>query len=106
MGRKLLTLSNGVKVFVKPTDFKKDEIVMDAVAIGGDSEISDSQAANIIFMPYAMSMHGLGTYNSTDIQRYLQGKQASVGLGIHDLYRTVSGTTTVKDLPTIWNSFT
>ena len=100
-GAKLLTLSNGVKVFVKPTDFKKDEIVMDAVAIGGDSEISDSQAANIIFMPYAMSMHGLGTYNSTDIQRYLQGKQASVGLGIHDLYRTVSGTTTVKDLPTM-----
>ncbi len=95
------TLSNGVKVIVKPTDFKDNEIIMEAYAKGGLSTVGDDKAASRIFLPAAMTRHGLGDYNSIDIQKYLQGKQVSVNVGFDDYNRTVSGRTTVKDLPTM-----
>ncbi|MCM1451193.1 MAG: insulinase family protein [Clostridium sp.] len=96
-----LTLSNGVKVYVKHTDYKKDEILFTAVAIGGTSTIGDDKANELMFMPYAASQHGLGDYTSTDMQRYLSGKQANVSLSLDDYNREVTGSSTVKDLPTL-----
>ncbi len=96
-----LTLSNGVTVLVKPTKFKTNEIKFDAIALGGSSTVSDDQAVNLKFMPLAMQSSGLGTYSSTDMKKYLQGKQANVNVSIDDYYRDIEGTTTVKDLPTL-----
>ncbi|MDE5553651.1 MAG: insulinase family protein, partial [Muribaculaceae bacterium] len=95
------TLSNGVKVIVKPTDFKDNEIVFSAFAKGGLSAIGDVNASTLKFLPYAMIQHGLGDYTSVDIQKYLQGKQVSLDISFSDYYRGVSGATTVKDLPTL-----
>lgn len=95
------TLSNGVKVVVKPTKFKTNEIRFAAIAKGGTSEIGDEQAPNLKFMPYAMTSHGLGDYNSIDLKKYLQGKQANVDISFDDYSRSLSGNTTVKDLPTL-----
>lgn len=95
------TLSNGVKVIVKPTDFKDNEIIFEAVAKGGLSTVDDSKASSVIFLPMAMQSHGLGDYSNTDLQKYLQGKQASVDYGFDTYSRNVSGKTTVKDLPTL-----
>ncbi|MDE7375376.1 MAG: insulinase family protein, partial [Muribaculaceae bacterium] len=98
---KELTLSNGVKVVVKTTNHKKDEILFEAVALGGTSAIGDEQAANLIYLPYAQGAHGLGTYNSIDLQRYLQGKQVGVDLSLGNYSRGLEGSSTVKDLPTL-----
>ncbi len=95
------TLSNGAKVVVKPTKFKTNEIRFEAIAKGGLSIVGDDQAANLKFMPFAMSVNGLGTYTSTDLKKYLQGKQANVDMSLDDYTRTLSGSTTVKDLPTL-----
>ncbi len=95
------TLSNGAKVVVKPTKFKTNEIRFEAIAKGGLSTVGDDQAANLKFMPFAMSVNGLGTYTSTDLKKYLQGKQANVDMSLDDYTRTLSGSTTVKDLPTL-----
>lgn len=95
------TLSNGVKVVVKPTKFKNNDIRFEAIAKGGTSVIGDDKAASLKFMPMAMTSHGLGDYNSIDLKKYLQGKQAEVDLGFDDYARTISGSTTVKDLPTL-----
>ncbi len=92
-------LSNGAKVVVKHTDFKADEILFDAQAIGGTSVFPDEYAASLIFFPYATSQHGLGEYSYKDLQKYMQGKQCSVSFGLDDFVRDVSGTTTPKDLP-------
>ncbi len=96
-----LTLSNGVKVVVKNTDFKKDEIRFMAVAKGGTSTIADENANELIFLEYVLSQHGLGDYTVTDMQKYLQGKQAHVDISLGNYTRDLSGTTTVKDLPTL-----
>ena len=92
-------LSNGAKVVVKPTEFKADEILFDAQALGGTSVFPDEYAASLMFLPYAQQQHGLGEYSYKDLQKYLQGKQCSVSFSFDDYMRDVAGTTTPKDLP-------
>lgn len=95
-----MTLSNGVKVYVKHTDFKNDEIMMKAFALNGTSTIK-AAPADIIFFPAAARAYGLGSYTNADLQKYLAGKQASVHVGFQPYYRTVNGNTTPKDLSTM-----
>lgn len=96
-----MVLSNGVKVLVKPTKFKDNEILFDAIAAGGSSELPDELAADLLFMPYAKSNYGLGEYSNIDLTKYLQGKQVSVSSSMSTYSREVEGRTTVKDLPTM-----
>ncbi len=96
-----LTLSNGVKVIVKPTTFKDDQILFNASAKGGYSVLPDEYAADIITAAELNDAQGLGDYTVIDLQKYLQGKQVSVGFNYGAYDREVSGSTTVKDLPTL-----
>lgn len=96
------TLSNGAKVVVKKTDFKADEILLDAQALGGTSVYPDSYANTLIFLPQgALGQYGLGTYTYKDVQKYLQGKQCQVSFLFDDYCRDISGSTTPKDLKTM-----
>lgn len=96
------TLSNGVKVIVKPTDFKANEIVFEAIAKGhGISTLDPAKAASIKFLPYAMQKDALYNYSNSDVRKYLQGKQVGLGFSASDYYRTVQGNATVKDLPAL-----
>lgn len=98
-GAEKWTLSNGATVVVKKTDFKADEILMDAQALGGTSVLPDEYNASLKFLPMAQYQHGLGDYTYKDLQKYLQGKQCSVSFGFDDYTRDINGTTTPKDLP-------
>lgn len=95
------TLSNGAKVIVKHTDFKKDDILMSALALNGTSEISDKLVSDILFSPIALNYKGLGTYTNSDLDKYLAGKQANVSVSFGSYTRNISGSTTPKDLPTM-----
>lgn len=96
------TLSNGVKVIVKPTQFKNNEIMFTATAKGGNSELSADKAASIIFLPVALGRaRGLNDYSASDLQKYLQGKQVGVGFSMNAYQRELEGNSTVKDLPTM-----
>ena len=53
----------------------------------------------IIYLPYAMTKHGYGTYTATDMQKYLQGTQVALNAGMDTYSREVEGMSTVKDLP-------
>ena len=98
-GAEKWTLSNGATVVVKKTDFKADEIVMDAQALGGTSALPDEYTATLKFLPKAQYQHGLGDYTYKDLQKYLQGKQCSVSFSFDDYTRDINGQTTPKDLP-------
>lgn len=95
------TLSNGAKVVVKKTDFKADEILMDAQALGGTSVYPDTYANTLVFLPEGLNQYGLGTYTYKDIQKYLQGKQCGVSFQFGDYVRDISGHSTPKDLKTM-----
>jgi zinc protease len=97
------TLSNGVKVVVKKTDFQADEILVDAQALGGTSVYPDSYANTLIFLPqlFEIKQYGLGTYTYKDVQKYMQGKQCELKYDFDDYCRDIKGKTTPKDLKTL-----
>ena len=100
-GATVYTLSNGVKVYVKPTAFKANEIVFEAIAKGkGESELDYALAPTIRFAPFAQSYNGLNDYSHSDIDKYLAGKQLSLDFDYSAYTRSLSGTTTATDLPT------
>lgn len=100
-GATVWTLSNGVKVIVKPTKFKEDEVIMNAVASSGWSAYKDAAPANVIALPYAIRSYGIGSYTNSDLEKYLSGKQVSVNPSIGAYSRGMSASTTPKDLPTM-----
>jgi len=95
------TLSNGVKVIVKPTSFKENEIIFSAIAKGGISTVNPVLAASVKFLPYAIGSSGLGSYNNSDMKKYLQGRQVNRTINIDDYYTSIDGTSTIKDLPVL-----
>lgn len=95
------TLSNGAKVVAKHTDFKADEIVMDAQALGGTSIYPDSYNETLVALPMMLQQYGLGTYTYKDLQKYLAGKQCRVSMSFDTYYRDIYGNSTPKDLKTM-----
>lgn len=95
------TLSNGAKVIVKPTKFKEDEILFSAYATGGFADYPDEYTNTLLFLPTAIGSYGLGSYTNTDLGKYLAGKQAGLSIGFGDYSRTMGGSATPKDLPTL-----
>ncbi len=98
-GATVWTLSNGVKVIVKQTKFKEDEVIMRAVASNGWSAYKDAAPSTVISLPYTLQSYGIGTYTNSDLEKYLSGKQASVRPSMAAYSRLMLGSTTPKDLP-------
>lgn len=96
----MLTLSNGVKVIIKKTDFKADEITMKGVSLGGSSLFPNSEIININGLD-AVSAGGLGNFSAVDLEKVLAGKRASVSYGIGDKTETVNGYCSPKDFETM-----
>lgn len=100
-GTTVLTLSNGVKVVVKPTDFKSDEILMTAFRDGGMRSYAASDAPNVLLAGDAFNYSKLGKFDMSMLRKYLSGKRAVVGYGIGGTSNSLGGKSTVKDLPTL-----
>ncbi len=93
------TLSNGVKVVVKPTDFAQDQILMIASRKGGKLTYPMSQAINLKFIDNAFYASKLGNFKRSTLVKYMAGKQASLGFSVNMGTTSLSGHSTVKDLP-------
>lgn len=91
-------LSNGVRVVVKKTSFKEDEILMQSMAHGGLStlEAKDYKYGQLINMMTAVE--GWGNYNLADMNKAFIGVNASIDAGIADNYQSIAGSSSVKDL--------
>jgi zinc protease len=99
LGMTELTLSNGVKVMLKPTDFKNDEILLKATGKGGYSLFPDQHETGL-FTSYLVQSGGVGPYNQTQLQKYLAGKTANAGPYVSELTEGIGGSTSPKDLET------
>ena len=78
LGYKDLELSNGVHVLLKPTDFKQDEIFMQAQQRGGSSLYGEEDWANCEMLDYAVEYSGLGGFNNMELKKALAGKHEPV----------------------------
>ena len=99
LGMTELTLSNGVKVMLKPTDFKNDEILLKATAKGGYSLFPGERETGM-FATYLIQSGGVGPYNQTQLQKFLAGKTVNGGPYLNELTEGVGGSTNPKDLET------
>lgn len=92
-----LTYPNGVKVIIKPTAFKPGEVLFNATAPGGYG-FENVSGASLSILPYVFDVAGLGEYTSTDLEKYLKGKNTHTALSLSANERSLSGTTTPKNL--------
>lgn len=94
-------LSNGARVVLKQTDFKDDEIIMNAISFGGKTLYSAADASTLKVFPYLHEIGGLGNFSSTNLTKALAGKNASTGLSLGTFTESVNGSCAVKDLETM-----
>ena len=95
-----LTLSNGVKVELKPTDFKNDEISFQAFSPGGSSLYSDAEYESANRASSLINYSGVADYSSIQLSKYLTGKKVRVNPYISERTEGFSGSATPKDLET------
>ncbi len=95
-------LSNGVKVVLKPTTFKADEILFRATSPGGTSLASDKDYIPASTAAQVITASGLGKFNLIDLRKLLTGKVASASPFIGELEEGLSGGSSRKDLETMF----
>lgn len=98
LNTKTLTLSNGVKVVYKKTDFKNDEILMNAVSFGGSNLYSDQEYIKTQWANNALTEAGFSGLSKNDINKFMTGKIASANPYISNTTEGFSGSATPKDL--------
>ncbi len=95
------TLSNGVKVVVKPTDFKNDEVLMQAFSPGGTSLVQNDAFASARFASAVAGAGGVGDLDAVALRKALQGKDVSVRATIGELEEGMRGSGSPQDLETM-----
>jgi zinc protease len=102
LGTVTYTLDNSVKVSVKYTDFKEDEVLLAGFKKGGYNNYPVKDRNDVRFAPEVIKAMGVGTYSPTDLEKVLSGKNVSLSADISDIKTSVSGSSTVKDLETLF----
>lgn len=95
-----LVFSNGVKVILKPTDFKNDEINFQAYSPGGTSLYSDADFQSATNAANIVRSSGLSEFDALQLPKVLNGKKVSVSPYITERAEGISGFTSPKDLET------
>ena len=96
-----LTLSNGARVVLKPTDFKNDEILMSAYSFGGHSIYPDEDYYSASYASQIIAQSGVKSFSPTDLQKLFAGKTVRVSPYIGQLSEGLYGNAAPKDLETM-----
>ena len=100
-GFKKLTLSNGVEVYVKPTDHAKDQISMRFFGQGGVELYPDSDVPNFSFLRSGITGAGVGSFDAIALRKILAGKTVRVNPAFSEDIQAINGTSSVKDFQTM-----
>ena len=95
------TFDNGVKVVMKTTDFKDDEILMSAFSYGGSSLYKTEDLISAEFTTYVVEESGLGDFDKTALTKKLSGKMVNISPYIWGESEGFSGSCSVQDLETM-----
>ncbi len=102
LGTTELTLSNGVTVTLKPTDFKNDQILIGATRPGGKNNFGLADKYNVEYAIAAVGSMGVGEFSPTDLRKALAGKTVGVKTVITPISTGLNGSSGVKDLETLF----
>jgi zinc protease len=100
IGVTVLTLSNGVDVWLKPTDFRNDQISFTSFAPGGLSLATPENYVNATLASSLVGLSGVGGLSPVDLNKLLAGKVANASSSIGTYSQSVSGSASPRDLET------
>ena len=101
-GLTIWELNNGVKVVLKPTTFRADEILFRATSPGGTSLAADADYIPASTASMLMNAGGVAKFSAIDLGKMLAGKVASASPYIAELEEGLNGTSSRKDLETMF----
>ena len=101
-GETVWTLKNGVKVVVLPTDYKKDQVVIDLSMDGGRTLIATEDLPSFEDNIWALFLRncGVSKFSGTTLPKMLAGKSAGASPYISTLSHGISASSTPKDVET------
>ena len=95
-------LANGVKVVLKPTTFRADDIQFRATSPGGTSLASDADFIPADYATQVINAGGVSKFSAIDLQKMMTGKIASANPYIGELEEGLNGSSSRKDLETMF----
>jgi zinc protease len=101
LGLHELTLSNGVKVILKPTDFQNDQVLMAASRFGGQSLYDEKDKYNAQYASSVAGAMGIAQFSPTDVGKILSGKSARVSTNLAGFSDQISGASGSDEVETM-----
>ncbi len=101
LGASVWTLQNGMKVVLKSTDFKDDQIVMTGTSAGGYSQYAAQDPINAKMMSGIITLGGVGNFSATNLTKALAGKTASARPSVQLTTQDFNGSSSIKDFETM-----
>lgn len=98
LGITTLTLSNGIKVVLKKTNFQDNQIVFNGFSEGGTSLYSDADYQSAANAAGFIASGGIGNYGAVQLGKFLTGKQVSLNPFIADRSQGIGGGAAPQDL--------
>ncbi|RLD45347.1 MAG: insulinase family protein [Bacteroidetes bacterium] len=95
------TLSNGVKVVIKTTNFKEDEILMRAYSDGGWSKTKMKDDVSAKIAADVVDMSGVGEFDNISLKKKLAGKTVSINPYISQITEGMNGSSSIDDFNTL-----
>lgn len=96
------TLSNGITVWARPSDFKKNAVEMKAFQNGGLSLASKAEYASALLCADWFSRGGLGTMNSAELKAQMETRNAACSVTMDNLTHGFEGYAASDELETLF----
>ena len=100
------TLSNGITVIAKQTDFRNDEVVFEAFSPGGHSLVDDADHVSARYAARLAAGSGVGLHDNVSLEKLLTGKRVSVSPYIDELFEGFRGSSSPEDMETLFQLIT
>ncbi len=100
-GFTLLTLSNGMKVYFRQTDFQKDVVSMLLKADGGTSLYPDDDIPNFSLISSAVTEGGVADFDQLTLKKMLTGKIVRVRPSVGARGQSITCSSSVGDVQTM-----
>ncbi|NTW49211.1 MAG: insulinase family protein, partial [Chlorobiales bacterium] len=95
-------LSNGLRVILKPTDFKNDEVRFAGFSVGGSSLVPDKEYIPAVTASSIVRLSGIGNFDAAQLEKKLSGKAVSISPYINEFEEGLTGYATPDDLETLF----
>lgn len=102
LGYQELKLSNGATVILKKTDFKDDEVQLQAWSMGGKSLYGAADFTNLKVFDELIGYSGIGNFTSNELSKALAGKKCNADATMGPTRQYVTAHSTPKDLETMF----